>query len=314
MLALTERPGNPPGLALGRWSVTYGQYMTDAPVPDRTAPLGRLDTDTARPARTLLAAKLAAVLLVAAFAVVAALLLAPQIGSALGFARLVPATVTAITPLPAEQNAEGSRCTREQVTVRWGDGQTGYFITCAATDASAMATPPAAGDMRVAVGDIVQVRAVAGWDSVVLGPRWPNAILVAVLAAVLAAAVIAGVRYRREYRLLAAATRTSPPGTSSEPLAVQQVKLAMSFDAISFGKGKRVTVQLAFADAGYRPLRAQISGATAEAMQWRRAALYPLGRTRRGLPAGPYVIRPVSGGTLVALGRALRTTPIDGSP
>lgn len=330
------------------WRVAYGQYMTDAPVPDRTEPLGALDVDTARPARTLLAAKLGAMALLGVFALVAAALLGPQVGSALGFARLVPATVTAITPLPAEENADTARCVREQVAVSWGEGNTGFFVTCGAAGDEA-----AGADMRVAVGDIVPVRALAGWDSVVVGARWPNAILSAVLAAVLALAAAAGMRYLREYRRLAAAirgagargrsfgagsrgpgagarsaaagvsgaeavgaapatrdsgadTRGTSPATPPEPLAVLRRGMALSFDALSLGKGKRVTVHLDFPEAPYRPLRAQIPGASAEAMAWQRAELRPLGRTRRGLPAGPYIIRPASGGTLVALGRALR--------
>jgi hypothetical protein len=65
-------------------------------------------------------------------------------------------------------------------------------------------------------------------------------------------------------------------------------------------------LQMRFDDESLRPLRLQVPGASAEAMRWKTASVYPLGRTRKGNPAGPYALETSSGGTLLAAGRQLR--------
>lgn len=264
--------------------------------------IGPLDEDTVRPLRGLLTAKLAAMAVLVLAAIGAGILLAPQVGTGLGLVPQVPATVVSIDPLPANETASGAQCTRERVQVSWGSGNRGSFVTCGVANDAAGA--PRA-DMRVSVGDIVPVRAVAGWQSVVTGPRSPNVIVALVLAAVIALAIVGGVRYLRERREIAGLVRAP---IKAEPLHATRIGFAMAFDALSLGKGKRAMLRMRFDDAALRPLRLQVAGATAEAMRWRDATVYPTGRTRSGAAAGPYVIE-TPGGLLLAAGRRLRRRP-----
>lgn len=261
---------------------------------------GPLDEMTARPLRTLITAKLLAMVLLGVVAIAAGILLAPQVGTGLGLAPEVAATVTSIEPLPAEDNAVGSGCTRERVHVSWGDGHSGTFITCGVADADADANPSA---LPVDVGDTIGVHAVAGWTAVVIGSRVPNVILVVVLLGVLALSVVGAVRYVRERRVIAELARHPSPAAG---LAATRIGFGMAFDALSLGKGKRAMLQMRFDDPSLRPLRLQIPGASAEAMHWRTATIHPAGHTRKGNPSGPYVLETSSGGTLLAAGRQLR--------
>lgn len=262
--------------------------------------VGPLDEVTVRPLRTLITAKLVAMVILAGAVIASGFLLAPQVGTGLGLAPKVAATVTSIEPLPADDNAVDSTCTRERVHVSWGDGRDGSFLTCGVTAADPDADPSA---LAVDVGDVIDVYAVAGWQSVVIGSRGPNVILVAVLLAVLALAVVGVARYTRERRAIGQLTRSPVPG---EGLAATRTGFGMAFDALSLGKGKRAMLQMRFDDATLRPLRLQVPGASAEAMRWRTATIHPAGRTRAGDPAGPYVLQTGSGGTLVAAGRRIR--------
>jgi len=256
---------------------------------------------TVRPLRGLITAKILAMAVLAVAAIGAGILLAPQVGTGLGLTPTVAATVTSIEPLPADENAVGSSCTRERVHVTWGDGETGSFITCGVADADAGTSPSA---MAVDVGDVIQAHAVAGWQSVVIGSRGPNVILVVILLGVLALSAAGTQRYVRERRVIAELARR--PVTAAG-LAATRTGFGMAFDALSLGKGKRAMLQMRFDDAHVRPLRLQVPGASAEAMRWRTATVHPVGRTRKGDLTGPYVLETSSGGTLLAAGRRLRT-------
>jgi hypothetical protein len=160
--------------------------------------------------------------------------------------------------------------------------------------------------MAVDVGDAIDVHAMAGWQSVVIGSRTPNVILVVTLLGVLALSAVGAVRYVRERRVIAELARhaVTAPGHPAT-----RTGFGMAFDALSLGKGKRAMLQMRFDDATLRPLRLQVPGASAEAMRWRTAVVHPTGRTRRGDPTGPYVLQTPSGGTLLAAGRRLRSRP-----
>lgn len=283
--------------------------------------VGPIDAATLRPLRGLLTAKIVAMVVLIVAALGAGALLAPQVGAGIGFASRVNATVTAIDPLPAEDNAEGG-CVRVQVRLSWGDGETGSFASCAADgvagDAADPANPavesgpvesatvPDAPDVRV--GDSVQVSALAGWRTVVIGPRWPNLVLTAVLLGVILMGAFGVARYRRERAVLA---ELEDAPLTAEPLPVTRTGMSMAFDVLTMGtrpgggRGKRAMVHLTFDDPALRPLRVQVPGATAESMEWRRASLYPVGSTRRGTPAGPYVLR-TARGVQIAAGRPIR--------
>lgn len=291
-----------------------GDEVTAPSVPTRSG-IGPLDVDTLRPLRTLITAKLVAMAVLLVAIVGAATLLAPQIGSAVGLTPVVRATVTAIDPLPAADNASAA-CLRQQVHVTWAGGHAGTFTACGRADGSGgsamtIDVPGLSEHAATAVGDTVTVRALAGWQTVVVGARWPNVILALVLAAIAAAALLGAVRYRRELRSVRA---LSTVRVEAEPLAVQRIGFAMAFDMLTMGKspgggrGKRAMVQVRFDDAAFKPLRIQIPGATADSMDWRAAELFPAGRSRRGTAAGPYVLR-TARGVQVAAGRALKFRP-----
>jgi hypothetical protein len=270
--------------------------------------VGPLDEITVRPLRTLITAKLLAMVVLGVVAIAAGVLLAPQVGTGLGLAPQVAATVTSIEPLPTEDNAVGSGCTRERVHVVWGDAHSGSFITCGVADADAGGSPSA---LPVDVGDVIDVHAVAGWQSVVIGSRGPNVILVVVLLGVLALSVVGATRYVRERRVMTELTRH--PVTAAG-FAATRIGFAMAFDALSLGKGRRAMLQMRFDHAELRPLRLQVPGASAEAMHWRTATIHPAGRTRKGNQSGPYVLQTSSGGTLLAAGRQLHRrsgAPVD---
>lgn len=270
--------------------------------------VGPLDEITVRPLRTLITAKLVAMVVLAVAAVAAGVLLTPQVGTGLGLAPQVAATVTSIEPLPADENAAGAGCTRERVHVTWGGGSSGSFVTCGVPDGDAATGTSSA--MTVDVGDVIPVHAVTGWQSVVIGSRGPNVVLVVILLGVLALSVVGAVRYVRERRTIVALTRAAATAT---PLPATRVGFGMAFDALSLGRGKRAMLQMRFEDASLRPLRLQVPGASAEAMRWRTAAVRPVGRTRKGNLAGPYVLETSSGGTLLAAGRHVRRRPVGAS-
>lgn len=265
-------------------------------------PLGPLDEITVRPLRALVTAKLVAMVVLAVAVIAAGVLLAPQVGTGLGLAPQVAATVTSIEPLPASENKPGSTCTRERVHVAWGGGNSGTFLTCGVAGGDAGADPSA---MTVDVGDVVPVYAVAGWQSVVIGSRGPNVVVVVILLGVLALSVVAALRYVRERRTIATLRWAS---VTAMALPATRTGFGMAFDALSLGKskGKRAMLQMRFDDASLRPLRLQVPGASAEAMHWKTATVHPLGRTRKGGPAGPYVLETPNGGTLLAAGRQIR--------
>ena len=284
--------------------------------PAASRGVGPLDEITVRPLRALITAKLVSMVVLAVAAIGAGVLLAPQVGTGLGLAPEVAATVTSIEPLPAEENTAGAGCTRERVRVTWGGGNTGSFVTCGVSGGGSTAgstggdQPADSESMRVAVGDVITVHAVAGWQSVVIGSRGPNVVVVAVLIGVLALSVAGAARYVRERRAIAALTQAR---VTAEPLPATRIGFGMAFDALSLGKGKRAMLQMRFDDASLRPLRLQISGASAAAMRWRTATIHPVGRTGKGRPAGPYVVQTSSGGTLLAAGRQIRRRPVGAS-
>lgn len=271
--------------------------------------VGPLDEATLRPMRTLVTSKLVAMLVLAVAAVGAGVLLAPQVGTGMGWAPRVSATVTAVEPLPAGDTASGARCVRENVHVAWGSGHTGSYVTCgsagAADSAGASDSAADAGSAASpAVGDVITVRAVAGWQTVVIGGRGPNAVLVVMLLAVLVIGVGGAVRYVRQRRVLDSLRSRA---VAADGLDAERVALAMAFDALSLGRGKRAMLRLRFADRDLRPIRLQIPGAHPESMQWRDVTVYPAGRTRAGGRTGPYVLRTRAGGLLVASGGSIRT-------
>jgi hypothetical protein len=270
--------------------------------PAASHAVGPLDEITVRPLRTLITAKLVAMVVLAVAAIAAGVLLAPQVGTGLGVTPQVAATVTSIEPLPASENKPGAGCTRERVHVAWGSGNSGSFLTCGVSAGAVDAEPSA---MTVDVGDLVPVYAVRGWRTVVIGSRGPNVVMVAILLGVLALSVLAALRYVRERRTIAA---LSTSAVTAPALPATRTGFGMAFDALSIGKskGKRAMLQMRFDDESLRPLRLQVPGASAEAMRWKTASVYPLGRTRKGNPAGPYALETSSGGTLLAAGRQLR--------
>lgn len=285
------RPGGEPAGEAG------GEPAGEPAAPRR---IGPLDEMTVRPLRTLITAKLLAMAVLAVAVIASAVLLAPQVATGLGLAPQVAATVTSIEPLPAGDNAVGASCTRERVHVSWGAGHTGSFVTCGVSDADTGGDPSA---RAVDVGDVLDVHAVAGWQSVVVGSWTSNVILVAVLFVVLALSAVGAVRYVRERRVIAELARQPVPTAGLE---ATRTGFGMGFDALSLGKGKRAMLQMRFDDPALRPLRLQVPGASTEAMRWRTAAVHPVGRTRSGDPAGPYLLETSSGGTLLAAGRRIR--------
>lgn len=277
-----------------------------APDPERAAtppskraaldPARPLDAGTLAPLRGLITAKIVAMLILVAAAIGGGALLTPQVADGVGLAPHVSATVAAVVPLPASENVTGAGCVRERVALTWGDGGSGSYTTCAA-------------EGSVSVGDTVAVRAVAGFDTVVVGGRTPNTVLALVLALVVVLGGYGAVRYLGERRDLVALAGRSLDGSG---LVARKVGYAMAFDVLSVGKGsgkgkgKRATVQVRFDDAALRPLRMQIPGATEESMAWQTATVFPVTTTRRGRMAGPYVLGLPGGGRLVATGRAIR--------
>ncbi|MEO7126340.1 MAG: hypothetical protein ABI382_11320 [Nakamurella sp.] len=267
--------------------------------------VGPLDEMTVRPLRGLLTAKLVTMAVLAVAAIGAGVLMAPQVGTGLGLAPQVSATVTSIDPLPADETASGAQCTREHVNVTWGDGNSGSFVTCGVRDGAAVGVHGAPGaDMRVAVGDRLEVHAVAGWQSVVVGSRTPNVIVAVILFAVLALVAVGSMRYVRERRVIAGLRRAP---IVAQPLPATRIGFAMAFDVLSLGKGKgkRAMLQMRFDDDTLRPLRLQVPGASVEAMEWRTATVRPVGRSRDGGLAGPYVLQ-TSSGVLLAAGRRIK--------
>lgn len=285
--------------APGGEAVPYGRVMDFRDGP-RT--LGPLDEVTVRPLRTLISAKFLAMVVLAVAAIGAGVLLAPQVGTGLGVTPQVAATVTSIEPLPAGENKPGSTCTRQRVHVTWGGGNTGSFLTCGVARGDVHADPSA---MIVDVGDVIPVHGVPGWQTVVIGSRGPNIVVVVILLGVLALSLLAALRYVRERRTIVALGRGPVTATA---LPATRTGFGMAFDALSLGKsrGKRAMLQMSFDDASLRPLRLQVPGASAEAMRWKTATVYPLSRTRGNDPAGPYLLETSSGGTLLAAGRRIR--------
>lgn len=303
-----------------------------------TAVIGPLDEGTVRGLRTLLTAKIAAMIVLIAAVAGAGVLLAPQLGSVLGWTPEVRATVASLESLPPGDSSPGG-CLRVRTHVTWAEGGDGRFVACAEgsgdaagqgssdqgssdqstqTGAAEAASPTAVimpGDgTPVAVGDQVTVRALSGWETVVVGDRWPNAVLAAVLIALLAVAGIGLRRYLRERREMAALC-----GSARElaKLPARQAGLSMAFDVLTMGtkpgggRGRRAMLRVVFDDPALAPLRLQVAGATQESMRWRQVEVYPTGTTRRGTPAGPYVLI-TERGTQVAAGRALRTQRASG--
>lgn len=277
---------------------------------DPAAVIGPLDEDTVRGLRTLLTAKIVSMIVLIAVAVGAGVLLAPQLGSVLGFAGQVQATVTALDPLPASENTS-PQCLRVHVRVAWA-GHSGLFTGCAegdaAGDAPTAVAVPGAGGQRAGVGDQVGVYALAPWQTVVVGDRWPNAVLALVLLAVILAAGLGIHRYRRERRDLAALCRAP---RAAVPHPARRAGLSMAFDVLTMGsgpgggRGRRAMVRVVFDDPALAPLRLQVASATQESMRWRDVTVYPTGETRRGAPSGPYVLV-TERGIQVAAGRAIK--------
>src|SRR5690606_31650791 len=126
----------------GAMTVPYGRDMEPVQPAAESAGerparpgVGPLDEVTVRPLRTLITAKLVAMVILAGAVIASGFLLARQVGTGLGLAPKVAATVTSIEPLPADDNAVDSTCTRERVHVSWGDGRDGSFLTCGVTAA-----------------------------------------------------------------------------------------------------------------------------------------------------------------------------------
>lgn len=270
--------------------------------------IGPLDVGTTRSAYTLASAKLASMVLVIGAALVSAVMLAPFVTAGLGLAPQHTATVVS-TSTGAGSGAESpaadgtdpvdrnrSNCVRTTLDLTWGDGVTGTATTCV--------PDPATGPQR---GDTMTIWALPGYEKVAIGSRTPSIIVTLLAAVAVALAAFGAVIYWRE---VAALKRVRQGSVETMRLSGRRDRLSLTGVRGPMG---RATLRVNFdgTSHAYRPLRMQAAGVTAEAMNFIMTEVYPLRMTRRGTPAGPYVLRPLGTngvpiGTMIAIGRALK--------
>lgn len=275
--------------------------------PAADATIGPVDYTTSQSAYVLATAKVGAMALVVGAALIAAITLAPFVASGIGVAPQHEATVTAVKAVAGTGGSAvrdeprpgpDRTCQTMRIDLTWGDGETGFTQRCVPFQED----PPE-------VGDVMQVWALPGYERVVSGSRTPQTIITIVVAIAVVAASVGGVIYWRERQALRRARREQVP----------TVRLVGRKDRLSLtgsrGPMGRATLRLNFDDTEhpYPPLRMQAVGVTPAAMGFEHCEMYPLRFTRRGAPAGPYILQPLDAdgqvvGQMVAMGRSLRAT------